>query len=142
MHDSSVFACRYQVVLEKRPLNECSSSSSSSSISCLGNTHTHIHTTEGNAILQLPNSIFVVGLLHNSKKWVHRKCSGIKGSMYKVMKSFICRGCVNPVTGTGRTSVDIGGDADLELVDKFLLEIVGGSEKNHLFVGRLFAGWL
>ena len=28
------------------------------------------------------------------KKWVHRKCSGIKGSMYKVMKSFICRGCV------------------------------------------------
>jgi len=28
---------------------------------------------------------------------------------------------VNPVTGTGRTSVDIGGDANLELVDKFLL---------------------
>ena len=52
------------------------------------------------------------------KKWVHRKC-GIKGSMYKVMKSFICRGCVNPVTGTGRTSVDVGGDANLELVDKF-----------------------
>jgi len=39
--------------------------------------------------------------------------------MYKVMKSFICRGCVNPVTGTGCTSVDIGGDANLELVDKF-----------------------
>jgi len=32
--------------------------------------------------------------------------------MYKVMKSFICRDCVNPVTGTGRTSVDIGGDAN------------------------------
>jgi len=53
------------------------------------------------------------------KKWVHRKCSHIKGSMYKLMKSFICRGCMNPVTGTGRTSVDIGGDANLELVDKF-----------------------
>jgi len=26
---------------------------------------------------------------------------------------------VNPVTGTGRTSVDIGADANLELVDKF-----------------------
>jgi len=39
--------------------------------------------------------------------------------MYKVMKSFICRGCVNPVTGTGCTSVDIGGDANPELVDKF-----------------------
>jgi len=39
--------------------------------------------------------------------------------MYKVMKSFICRGCMNPVTGTGHTSVDIRGDANLELVDKF-----------------------
>jgi len=39
--------------------------------------------------------------------------------MYKVMKSFICRGCVNPVTGIGHTSVDIGGDANLELVDMF-----------------------
>jgi len=53
------------------------------------------------------------------QKWVHRKCSRIKGSMYKVMKTFICRGCVNPVTGTGCTSVDIGGNANLELVDKF-----------------------
>jgi len=35
------------------------------------------------------------------KKWIHRKCSGIKGNTYKVMKSFICRSCVNPVTGTG-----------------------------------------
>jgi len=44
------------------------------------------------------------------QKWVCRKCSGIKGSMYKVVKSFICRGCMNLVTGTGRTSVDIGID--------------------------------
>jgi len=46
--------------------------------------------------------------------------SGIKGSMYKAMKSFICRGCLNPVTGTGRASVDIGASANLEVVDKFL----------------------
>jgi len=39
--------------------------------------------------------------------------------MYKVMKTFVCRGCVNPVTGTGHTSVDIGVNANLELVDKF-----------------------
>jgi len=31
------------------------------------------------------------------RKWVHRKC-GIKGSMYKVMKTSVCRGCMNPVT--------------------------------------------
>jgi len=39
--------------------------------------------------------------------------------MLKVAKSFICRGCVNPVTSAGRTSVDIGASAKLELVDKF-----------------------
>jgi len=53
------------------------------------------------------------------QKWVHNKCSGIKGSMLKVAKSFICRGCVNPVICTGRTSVDTGASAKLELVDKF-----------------------
>jgi len=39
--------------------------------------------------------------------------------MYKVMKTFICRGCMNPVTSTGYTTVDIGVNANLELVDKF-----------------------
>ena len=34
-------------------------------------------------------------------------------------KSFICRGCLNPVTSAVRTSVDIGASAKLELVDKF-----------------------
>ena len=39
--------------------------------------------------------------------------------MLKVAKSFICRGCLNPVTSAGRTSVDIGASAKLELVDRF-----------------------
>ena len=39
--------------------------------------------------------------------------------MSKVAKSFICRGCLNPVTSAGRTSVDIGASAKLELVNKF-----------------------
>jgi len=39
--------------------------------------------------------------------------------MYKVTKSFICRGCSNPVNSTGHTSVDIGASANLEVVDKF-----------------------
>jgi len=42
------------------------------------------------------------------QKWVHKKCSGIKGSMSTVAKSFICKGCFNPVTRAGRTSVHIG----------------------------------
>jgi len=39
--------------------------------------------------------------------------------MFKVLKSFICTGCMNPVTSRGPTSVDIGASANLELVDKF-----------------------
>jgi len=39
--------------------------------------------------------------------------------MYKVMKSFVCKGCMNPVTSTGCTSVDIGVNENLELMDKF-----------------------
>ena len=38
------------------------------------------------------------------QKWVHKKCSGIRGSMLKVMKSFICEGCLNPVTSAGHTT--------------------------------------
>jgi len=55
------------------------------------------------------------------QNWVHKKCSGIKDSMYryKVMRSFICRGCLNPVVSTGHTSVDSGASANLDLVDKF-----------------------
>ena len=37
-----------------------------------------------------------------------RKCSGIKGSMSKLAKSFIRRGCLNLVTSAGRTSVILG----------------------------------
>ena len=35
------------------------------------------------------------------------------------MKSFICRGCWNPVTSSCHSSVGIGASANLELVDKF-----------------------
>ena len=46
-------------------------------------------------------------------------CSGIKGSMVKIIKSFTRKGCLNPVSSAGRTSVDIGASENLELVDKF-----------------------
>jgi len=72
------------------------------------------------------------------------KCSGIKGSMYKVMKSFICRGCSNPVTSTGRTSVDIGASANLELVDKLcylgdMLSVDGDADAE--VEARIRSGW-
>ena len=39
---------------------------------------------------------------------------GTKSSMSTVAKSFLCRGCLNPVTSAGRTSVDIGASAKLK----------------------------
>ena len=78
------------------------------------------------------------------RKWVHKKCSGIKGSMSKVAKSFICRGCLNPGTSTGRTSVDIGASAKLELVDKFcylgaMLSVDGDADA--AVEARILIGW-
>ena len=55
------------------------------------------------------------------QKWVNRKCSSIKGIMYKMMKIFVCKGCMNPATSTGCTSVDIGVNANLQLVDSFVI---------------------
>jgi len=78
------------------------------------------------------------------QKMVHRKCSAIKGSMYKVTKTFICRGGMIPVTSTGRTGVDIGVNANLELVDKFcylgdMLSVDGDADA--AVENRIRIGW-
>ena len=80
--------------------------------------------------------------MENVRWWGRRMLDGHAGSAIKVLvaihysvldvrngyirnvvvacwKSFICRGCLNPVTSAVRTSVDIGASAKLELVDKF-----------------------
>ena len=55
--------------------------------------------------------------------------------------SFTCRGCLNPVTSTGRTSADIDNSANLEVVDKFCdlgdtMSVDGDAEnsKNKIYV--------
>jgi len=88
------------------------------------------------------NSIQCTGT--SCQKWVHRKCSGVKGSMYKVMKTFVCRGCMNPVTSTGCTSVDNGVDINLDLVDKFcylgdMLSVDGDADA--AVESRIRIGW-
>jgi len=64
--------------------------------------------------------------------------------MYKVKKTFICRGCVIPVTGIGCTSVDIDVNANLELVDKFcylgdMLSV--GGDADAAVENRIQIGW-
>ena len=48
-------------------------------------------------------------------KWVRKKCD-IKGSMIKVSKPCVCRGCPDQTAITDSTSMDIGDGASLELI--------------------------
>jgi len=62
------------------------------------------------------------------------------------MKSFICRGCLNPVISTGHTSVGIFAGANLELVDKFcylgdVLNVDGDADADAAVDARVQIGW-
>jgi len=58
------------------------------------------------------------------------------------MRSFICRGCSNPVISTGHTSVDIGASANLEVVDKFCyLGDMLSADKDAAVEARIRNGW-
>jgi len=64
--------------------------------------------------------------------------------MYKVMKSFICRGCLNPVIRTGHTSVDIGASTNLEVVDKFCYlgdTLIVDGDADAAVEARIRIGW-
>jgi len=61
----------------------------------------------------------------------------VKGSMSKVIKSFICKGCLNPVTSSGCTSVHMGVSANLELYD--MLSVDG--DANAAVETRIRIGW-
>ena len=67
---------------------------------------------------QQTNSIRRTVLQTVAQKCVHRKCSGIKGSMIKVSK-FLYVEAVDQRASVDRTSMDIGNSASLELVGMF-----------------------
>ena len=74
------------------------------------------------------------------QNWVHKKCSGIKGSV----KTFTCKGCLNPVTSAGHTSVDIGAIANVELVDQccYLGDMLSVEEEaDAAMEARIRVGW-
>jgi len=48
----------------------------------------------------------------NCQRLVHKRSSGIKGSLYKISKSFVCSVCLCP-------SVDTGDGSSVEIVDEF-----------------------
>ena len=62
-------------------------------------------------------------LCHGCKKLIHKRCSGVKGSLCNASQSFICRCCkvARPITDGLNTDLhmNIGNGVSLEKVDKF-----------------------
>jgi len=76
------------------------------------------------------------------QKWLCKKCCGIKGSLLKVMKSFICRGCLYPVASTGHTNVDIGVSANLEMPFCYLGDMLSvDGDADAAVEARIRTGW-
>jgi len=66
-------------------------------------------------------------LCHGCKKWIHKRCSGMKGSLHNASHSFMCRCCKadSPITDGLNTDLhlhlDTGNGVSLEKVVKFRL---------------------
>jgi len=62
-------------------------------------------------------------LCRSCKKWIHKRCSGVKGRLRNASQSFICRCCEvdRPIKDGLNTDLDldIGNGVSLEKVDKF-----------------------
>ena len=60
---------------------------------------------------------------HSCKKWIHKRCSGLKGSLLKARQSFIFRywNLGRPIADGINTDLDldIGNGVSLEMLDKF-----------------------
>ena len=79
------------------------------------------------------------------KKWVHRRCSGVKGSLQRASTSFRCRICLNGNSSSTVVQSRLSLDNDsLEFVDNFcylgdVLDTDGGVES--AVTARIRSGW-
>ena len=87
-------------------------------------------------------------LCHGCKKWIHKRCSGVKGSLHNASQSFICRCCKvdRPIKDGLNTDLhlDIGNGVSLGKVDKFCylgdtLDADGG--RDSAVTARVKSGW-
>jgi len=78
-------------------------------------------------------------LCHGCKKWIHKRCSGVKESLHNASQSFICRCCKanRPITDGFNTDLhlDIGYVVSLEKLDKLcylgnMLDAYGGCDSS------------
>ena len=72
--------------------------------------------------------MYLMILCLGCKKWIHKRCSGVKGSLCNASQSFICRCCKvdRPITDGRNTDLhlDIGNGVSLEKVDQFCYFVI------------------
>jgi len=75
------------------------------------------------------------------EKWVHRKCSGIKGSLIIATGKFVCKRCQAPSATSVAGKLDMGDGSEIEVVEKFcyLGDMESTSGTAELAVTRMWA---
>jgi hypothetical protein len=83
---------------------------------------------------------------NNCAKWVHKRCSGVKGKL-KTDPSFQCKSCIGKAQSgqtVTREEVDMGEDGKMELVEQFcyLGDMIGaGGGAEEAVRCRIRCGW-
>jgi len=77
-------------------------------------------------------------------EWVHRKCSGVRGSLTSVAATFKCKVCIEGAADEGIVELDLGDGVKLEGVKTFcylgdMLNGEGGSDSST--VARVRCAW-
>ena len=82
------------------------------------------------------------------KKWIHRKCCGVKGSLEKVCSTFVCNKCLNGIqcaqTDSNEERFMVDGELSLEKVNRFcyLGEMLSqDGDVNAAVVARIRCAW-
>ena len=52
------------------------------------------------------------------QQWVYKRRSGVKGSLCRASKSFVCSVCLCPTDNEAESSVDIVDGSSVEIMDK------------------------
>jgi hypothetical protein len=84
------------------------------------------------------NSVLCIGC----KKWVHKRCSGVKGALKKVEGTFKCKRCVS---GAMNREAETGLNDGIERVESYVYlgnKLNAGGEYLNAVTSRVRVGWM
>jgi hypothetical protein len=84
------------------------------------------------------NSVLCIGC----KKWVHKRCSGVKGALKKVEGTFKCKRCVS---GAMNREAETGLNGGIERVESYVClgnKLNAGGGCLNAVMSRVRVGWM